>query len=418
MSDTLFTNVSILDGSGAEPFPGEVLVAGNRIQAVSQRASLPRNGAAMVDGQGACLMPGLVESHVHMGLDNSDDIISLGALPPEEHTLLGISNARLYLDHGFTSCISGGSTKPRLDIVVRNAINSGAFPGPRLIASSPWFTVTGGLIDMHRLHMRREAIAMVLDGADAYRHAAREMIREGVDQIKLIISGDTGIDYAPSRATVMTEEEIGAVAEQVHQRGKRMAAHCRSAESIKRAIRHGIQVIYHATFADEEALDLLEAHRDRFFVSPNIGFTAAGLKRAEQKGPAGEVERRTLLEEMEAACQSLHALRKRKVRILGGGDYGFAGTPHGQNAKDIEYYVNIFGFSPMEAIQTMTKNGGEAMHLPEPVGEIRQGFLADILLVRGNPLEDVALLQNPANFAAIMKDGRFHKHPPTTGGRT
>ena len=145
MEQILLTNVNIVDctASDREPYLGEVSVRDNRIEAVGVgRSSLSRNGGRVIDAGGAFLMPGLVESHTHLGLDNTDDIISLGALPPEEHTLLAMDNARLYLDYGITSCISAGSVKPRLDIVIRNAINAGQISGPRLLAATPWLTVT------------------------------------------------------------------------------------------------------------------------------------------------------------------------------------------------------------------------------------------------------------------------------------
>jgi imidazolonepropionase-like amidohydrolase len=409
----LFTNVNVLDCGGDAPFPGEVLVAGTKIARVSPRGNaLPRQDAQVVDGGGAYLMPGLVESHVHIGLNNSDDIFALAAVPPEEHTLLAARNARFYLEHGFTSCISAGSVKPRLDIVIRNAVKAGEIPGPRLLASTPWLTVTGGLIDVNLFHMKRDAIALVVDGPENYRRVVREMIREGVDTVKLIVSGDTGIPHAPSRSTVMSEEEIAMVAQEVHCRGRRMGAHARSAGAVKLCVRHGVKVIYHATFADEEALDMLEANRDRLFVSPNIGFTAAALKNTAAQGDAGREAHAIVEEELEAATRSIAALRRRGVPILGGGDYGFASTPHGENAKDIEYFVKFFGFTPMEAIQTMTKHGGAAMGLAEPLGQVKEGFLADLLLVEGNPLDDVRLLQDRSRFLGIMKDGQFHKAPP------
>jgi imidazolonepropionase-like amidohydrolase len=409
MSEILFRNVTVLDCSGAEPFRGEVLVSGNRIQSVCRGQGIPANGALVVDCRNYFLMPGLVESHAHLGLDNSDDILALGALPPEEHTLLAMRNAKLYLDYGFTSLISAGAVKPRLDIVMRNAITANQIPGPRLIASTPWLTVTGGLIDMHLYHMRRDAIAMVVDGPENYRRVVRELIREGVDSVKLIVSGDTGIPYADSKQTVMSEAELAVIAEETHARGRRISAHARSAESIKRCIRHGVRLIYHATFADEEAFDLLEAHRDSLFVSPNIGFTVTHL--ADRKARGKEKERDIFEGELEAAYHSISVLRKRGVRLLGGGDYGFALTPHGLNAQDIEHYVKVFDMPPMEAIQTMTRFGGEAMGLAQPLGQVKEGFLADLLLVSANPLDDVTVLQDPANLVAIMKDGQFHKEP-------
>ncbi|MFP6573771.1 MAG: amidohydrolase family protein, partial [Pirellulaceae bacterium] len=194
MTGTLFTNVNILDASGADPFPGEVLVEGNRISALSRDGeTLSASGAQVIDGGGtATLMPGLIESHAHLSIDNTDDLAKIGMIPPEENTLIAMRNARFYLDCGITSCISAAAAKPRLDVVIRNAINAGEIAGPRLLAASPWLTVTGGLGDLRTLHMPDiSSMAIILDGPEQFRQQTRELIREGVDIIKLVISGDT-----------------------------------------------------------------------------------------------------------------------------------------------------------------------------------------------------------------------------------
>ena len=210
MTSVLFTGVNILDCSGAETYAGEVLVEGNRISAVN-RADTPiaHDGATVIDGGGtATLMPGLIESHAHLSIDNTDDLASIGMVPPEENTLIAARN-----DCGITSCISAAAAKPRLDVVIRNAINAGEIPGPRLLAASPWLTVTSGLGDLRTLHMpHMSSMAIVLDGPDQFRQQVRELIREGVDIIKLVVSGDTFVPHAPSEATVMSESEVAAAA--------------------------------------------------------------------------------------------------------------------------------------------------------------------------------------------------------------
>ena len=138
MAGTLFTNITVLDCTGAEPFAGEVLVEGNCVKQVGNRVdSLAANGAKVVDGAGGMLMPGLIDSHTHLSINNTSDLIELAMLPPEEHTLITMHNAKFYLDCGITGCISAGSVKPRLDLVIRNAINAGQIPGPRMLAATP-----------------------------------------------------------------------------------------------------------------------------------------------------------------------------------------------------------------------------------------------------------------------------------------
>lgn len=376
MAGTLFTDVRILDCTGVEPCLGEVLVEAERIAVVEREPHrLSRENVDVIDGRGATLMPGLIESHAHLSIDDAADLVQIGMIPPEETTLIAVRNARLYLDCGITSCISAASAKPRTDIVIRNAINKGEIPGPRLLAASPWLTVTGGLGDMRSLHMpHMSSMAITLDGPEEFRRTTRELIREGVDIIKLVISGDTFVPHAPSHTTVMSEAEVAAAAEVVQAHGKRMSAHCRSADSVKLAVRHGVKVIYHANFADEEAIDLLEANKDWVFVSPNIGFTATASYAGEKWFTEAQVLEFGFREELAGAAQGLKELKKRGIRILGGGDYGFFVTPHGENARDLDHLIRYCDFTPMEALLSMTKHGGAAMDLPNELGQIQPGF--------------------------------------------
>src|SRR5260221_12311415 len=183
MARILFTNVKVLDGSGAEPFPAKVLVEGNRIKSVTPFSEvLWAGGRDLVDGGGARLMPGLVEAHSHISFANTADLQSLGDIPPEEHTLLAAKHAKLRLDHGFTSINSAAAAKPRLDVVIRNAINAGDIPGPRMLAATPEMTVSGGLGDVRLWHLHREtlrsfAMGRTSSAASPARCAARASIR-------------------------------------------------------------------------------------------------------------------------------------------------------------------------------------------------------------------------------------------------
>ncbi len=410
----LFRNVRVIDGSGKAPFMGEVLVAGNRISAVGRKAgALRADGAEIVDGAGAAVMPGLVEAHAHASFANTSSLEALGEIPPEEHTLLTMKHVRLLLDHGFTSISSAASAKPRLDVVIRNAIAAGDIPGPRMLAASPEITPTSGLGDVRLHHMHRETFAVVADGADEFRRIARHYVREGVDTLKINPSGDEFVPHARARHTVMNDDEVAAVCEVARSRDKRVAAHARSAESVKMALRHGVQIIFHATLADEEALDLLEAARDRVFVAPTVGITYATFKEAGDHGIQLPDDVLAALEaELEAACDSMKALKKRGVRVLPGGDYGFSWNPIGRNARDIEHFVKLFGYTPLEALTAATRLGGELMMRGDELGQVRAGFLADLLLVDGDPSKDVSILQHRDRLLAIMKDGHFHKRPP------
>jgi imidazolonepropionase-like amidohydrolase len=413
MARTLFTNVTVLDCSGAESYAGQVLIEGNRIKAVARAGeNLSSDGAERVDGGGATLMPGLVEAHCHISFANTADLESLGMLPPEEHTLLAARHAKVMLDQGFTSINSAAAAKPRLDVVIRNAINAGHLPGPRMLAATPELTVSGGLGDVRLWHMHRETFALVCDGPDEFRKVARQMVREGVDTLKINPSGDEFVPWARAQQTVMNDAEVEAVCEVGRQRGKRVAAHARSAESVKMSLRHGVEIIYHATFADAEAVDMLEAQKDRIFVAPTIGITYSTLNEASQWGLTPEVgEQLGMKRELEAAMKVIPEMKRRGIRVLPGGDYGFAWNPIGKNARDLEHFVKLFGYSPMDAILAATKLGGEIMMQGGELGQVNAGYLADLLLVDGNPLADIRILQDSDRLLAIMKDGAFHKPP-------
>jgi imidazolonepropionase-like amidohydrolase len=416
MNAIVFRNATVLDGSGALPFAADVLVVDRRIADIAAAGSLPpQTGGEVVECDGATLMPGLIEPHAHLSFIDQSTPFAFHALPVEEHLLLTLKHARLYLDQGFTSCFSAAATKPRLDVVARNAINSGDFPGPRMLAASVQFTVTGGVGDLRQMHLDPGDAMYTLpcDGPDAFRRAAREACREGCDVLKIVPSGDTSTPAVPSQRTLMTDAEVAAVCEVARAHERVVAAHARSAESIKMCVRNGVDVIYHASYADTEARDLLEAHRDTVFVAPALSVTWTRLHEAGKYGlPSTDAMKARIQRDLDLTVECMIDLKRRGVRVLPGGDYGFMWNPHGNNARDLTYFVDLLGFTPMEAIVGATKQGGEIMGMGSELGQVKIGYLADLLLVDGDPLADLRILEDRDQLLAIMKDGKFHKSPP------
>jgi len=284
MSDTLFTNVRILDGTGANPYSGSVLVQGNRIRQVGRStAPISPAGATVIDGAGATLMPGMVEAHTHFSWNDAATLAAIQTMPLEEHVLWCAKVAGKYLQAGFTSCLGAACAKPRLDVVTRNAINAGQIPGPRYLAASQEITVLGGLGDetLPHLPFPEFSFGVNVTGAEEMRKVVRMFLKYGVDSIKLNLSGDNFVPGAGSHTTWMTDAEVAAAAEEVKMRNKRLIVHARSAASVKQALRHGIRLISHASFTDTETLDMLEAVRDEVFVAPGIAILYALLNEAE-----------------------------------------------------------------------------------------------------------------------------------------
>ncbi len=414
MARTLFTDVMIFEGTGKTLVPGEVLVQGNRILSVAgQGESLPREGCAVVDAGGATLMPGMVNTHCHLTYNNGTSVAELTALPVEEHVLLSMHNAKLALDMGFTAAIGAASAKPRLDIVIRNEINKGKIPGPRLLAGSPELTVTGGLADDNQLEAKHPSISIICDGPDEFRKTVRTMIREGVDLIKFNNSGDSFcFPRMAAYDNPMTEAEVAAICDTANNIGKRIAAHAHADSSVRQCMKYGVEFIFHASFATDETIEMLERVKDKHYVSPAIAARYNTTYEAKDWGITTDVaEMIGNKRELDEGIKVMRKMRAADIKVLPFGDYGFAWLPHGTEARDLEHFVNLFGYEPWEVLRAATAYGGEAWvgKSGEKMGRIAPGYLADILLVDGNPLLDLSLMQDRNAMLAIMKDGQFHK---------
>jgi imidazolonepropionase-like amidohydrolase len=400
----LFTNVSIIDSTGADPYAGEVLVTDDRVTEVRRGAGdLPRDGVTVVDGRGATLMSGLCDAHTHFSWNNGD-LDALGPMPVEEHVLHSMKSARTYIDYGYTMCVGAASAKDRLDVVMRNAIDAGDIPGPRYLANGREIATTGGDLVA--------SITQYADGPEEMRKVVRRTIALGVDTIKLSMSGEEITGTQRAEDNYFTDEEVAMAVKEAHNRGIRVAVHARSGESVKIAVRNGVDIVYHASYVDEEGLDMLEAEKDRIFVAPGINWLYATLNEAEPFGYTREIAIAHGYErELEAAIAGLEEMKRRGIRLLPGGDYGFAWTPHGTYARDLEHFVKLLGFTPMEAILSATALGGEIMLRPDELGKVAPGYKADLILVDGDPLEDITVLQDLAKIVGVMKDGVWHREP-------
>jgi imidazolonepropionase-like amidohydrolase len=216
---------------------------------------------------------------------------------------------------------------------------------------------------------------------------------------------------AGDETTVMTDDEMAEVTGVARARGKRVAAHATSAGSVKLCLRHGVDMIYHAAHIDAEAIDQLEAARDRIFVGPTIGLPYVLRFEAQDHGiDIGDAARRGLDIELEKASRSMAELHRRGVRVLPGGDYGVGCNKIGTNARDLVHFVELFGFSPMDTLVAATRYGGELRGKGDELGQIRAGFLAELLVVDGDPLADLGRLQQQDNLRLIMKDGQVYKN--------
>jgi imidazolonepropionase-like amidohydrolase len=404
----IFENVRIFDGAHMRPGCGAVRVDGNRITEVSGATGqvARQAGDRVIDGQGATLMPGLVEAHAHLSWPSSVERFVPGmALPPEDLVLTTARNARILLDHGFTSAYSAGSLSKSVETVLNGFITSGGMPGPRLVASS---------IERSPPTVEELDPGQVADhgsGPDAVRAFVKQCAAIGAKSVKFLLSGEDALMPGASQQLLYTQEEASAAGDQARESGVWLAAHAQASEAVKMALRANFRVLYHCTYADREALDMLEAKRDEVYNAPAIGIIQATLDAAPPPHFDMSHMKRSAAEVLELQKALVPELRRRGLKVLPGGDYGFPFNPNGRNARDLELFVQHFGYSAEEALSAATLLGGELMGMGDELGQVKPGFLADLLLVDGDPTADVTVLQNRQRLRAIMKDGRFHKDP-------
>lgn len=404
---TLIRNVRIFDGSGSAPYAGSVLVEGERIARVAAGADALDGEACdtRIDGAGRTLMPGLVDAHAHLTWASSiEKIYHQFILPPDQLKEAAWRNARVLLDQGFTSLYSAGALVDGIEPELAAAIEAGETPGPRYVPSTIERSPEGDEgVDTGNVFNGR--------GAEAMRAFVGYCADQGVKSIKLVVSGEDALKPGTAQHVLYTHEEMAAAGEACREAGLWIAAHAYYPEAIGLALDAGARVIYHASYADEAALARMIAAKDTTFYAPGPGVSVAAL----EANPPPHVDMTSMkasaADRLEREKRIVPALKAAGVKVLIGGDYGFPFNPNGRNARDLAHFVEYYGFTPAEALVSATRLGGELMGLD--VGEVREGFLADLLLVDGDPTQDVAILQDATRLAMIMKGGALHKAPAT-----
>ncbi|KAH7914915.1 hypothetical protein BJ138DRAFT_1078528 [Hygrophoropsis aurantiaca] len=400
-SKLAFLDVSILDSTGREPYRGDVLVRGNRIVSVGDKLSAEAlQGARVYEGNGRTLMSGLCDAHTHFSWTDSDSLDGLADMPVEEHTLFAARSAKTFLDCGYTMCVGAASAKQRLDMVIRNAINAGDIPGPRYLANGQEMAPPQGALI--------EPITRFVEDAGDITKTVAEMAREGVNAVKFSMSGEEMTETLRAEDTTFPDDMVAAGTEAAHANGIRVCSHARSDESIMQCLQYGIDIIYHGSFISETTMDALEAQKNRVFVAPALNWLYGTLNDATAFGyPVSKAESVGYARELQVAIAGLKEMKRRGVKILPGGDYGFAWTPHG-TYRDLELFVKLLDFTPMEAILSATALGGEIMLHPDELGKVQPGYYADLILVNGNPLEDITLLSHKENIDVILMNGHVY----------
>lgn len=242
------------------------------------------------------------------------------------------------------------------------------------------------------------------------REVIRHHVSLGVDQIKLSMSGEQICETRDAQDCYFSDEETAACVDEAHRQGVRLCAHARARDSVKMCIRHGVDVIYHASWIDEEGMDMLEKAKHKHIVAPGINWLIATIYEADAFGYSFEkAEQVGYKKELDVAIKGLREMHRRGITVLPGGDYGFAWTPHGTYARDLEHFVKLLGFTPMESIVAATAGVAKLFMREHELGKIKAGYFADCILVDGDPLRDISILQDHDKLDVIMINGRIHK---------
>ncbi len=408
----LFVNGVLIDGTGRDPMRAFVRTEGDRITAVQPMQSYApsSHGDRVIDVDGRVIMPGLIDCHVHCIYGGFKSMLEIEAAMLELLTIHAMRNAQTFLSVGYTSVRDVG-TRGNIAVALREAVNKGWIPGPRIVASGRTLSTTAGLSDTYpnwiENHISR---GLMVDGPDAFARAVRRQVKDGVDNVKIAGSASEGSPFSSTWMDTMRFDEMQAVVHEAHAFGRTVACHAQSYNSAKYAVRAGVDTVEHGTRLDEETIDLLKASRT--YLVPTLCTIYSVLEMGEKLGvPGKQVEEMRVNESLWKA--SFRAAYEAGVRIAAGSDVGNR-YPQGSNAKELELMV-ANGMRPMDAIVSATKVAAEAIGLSE-VGTLVAGKLGDLIVVDGNPLEDIRVLQDRNRLHYIVKGGRLYKDGREPGG--
>jgi len=411
-------NGRLIDGLGTPPIAaGFVELDGDRIAATGTMAAAPpRDGDTLVlDVEGRTLMPGLIDCHAHLVYSGFRTLEELDRCPIETAAINATLNARKVLAAGYTTVRDVG-TIANVAVAVRDAIAEGKVPGPRVVASGQMICATGGPADTLPPHWERKSggFGAVADGVDAIRRTVRQQIRNGVDNIKLAASGVEVGPYAYTWMTTFSEDEVRAAIEEAHRWGRTVAIHAQSYDSVKFALRAGVDTVEHGTRMDDQTIALFKGSTSILVPTLCTLFSVLELGAKLNLMPK---QREEMAVNEPLWLDSVRRAHAAGIPIAAGGDLGNR-FPHGTNARELDYLVRA-GLSPMEAIQAATGVAARALKRDTLVGALTPGRLADLLVVDGDPLADVRLLQDAARLALVLKGGRAvagRLHATANGG--
>jgi imidazolonepropionase-like amidohydrolase len=410
MSYSLIRNGTLIDGTGKAPVKdAAVLIKDNRIESVGRadHIGMPDSSVTEIDAGGGTILPGFIDTHVHLMLEGVNIARDM-TMPFSTRFYESVARMRRTLDAGVTTVRDAGGA----DAGLKQAVETGVVPGPRMQISITMLTITGG----HGDGWMRSGDSFHLfpaypgfpdgrcDGIEGVRLKVREVLRAGAEVIKIASTGGVLSPTDHPEFTQFSPEELEVIVREAsYRRGIKVMAHAQGAEGVKNALRAGIHSIEHGIFLDEEAIELL-LKRGSFLV-PTLLAPLAVLEIGE-KGGMPEYGLLKAREVIEIHSDSISRAQKAGVKIAMGTDAGV--MPHGTNLREMGLMVNI-GMTPMQSIVATTRTAAECLGWEDRVGSLEPGKFADVVIARTDPLKDIRSLENPDNLLVVMKDGKIVK---------
>lgn len=411
MGKTVVKNGLVIDGQGKQPLDkGIVVFEGNALVFVGEESDYSLSGdEEVIDAQGGSILPGFIDTHVHVMMEY-EAIQKRLESPFSFKFYQAAQYMRKTLDAGITSVRDALGA----DLGVKKAVEEGLISGPRLQLSINALTITGGHGDGYTTSGQTVELLQAdypgmpdgrADGVEEVRKKVREMLRAGAEVIKVHATGGVLSATDHPEFTQFSLEELKVIVEEAQfRKGIKVMAHAQGAEGIKQAVRAGIHSIEHGIFLDDEAVELMKEHGT--FLVPTLLAPVSVLELAKESGmPDSAVEKSK--EVIEIHKQSVAKAYKAGVKIAMGTDAGV--MPHGLNLRELELMTEV-GMSPMEAIVATTRTAAECLGWQDKVGTLEKGKLADIVVVKGNPLEDISSLSDNTNIQLVIKDGKIEKN--------
>jgi len=400
----ILKNFKLIDGISEEILENiDILIDGTKIKAIGKDITSP-DKAEVIDMKGRTVIPGMVEAHVHIGMNGEPnfELMMIKETIPTA-TLKASVYAKRDLLAGFTTVRTMGD-KGFLDIALKRAFDSGLLDGPRLRVSGQILSITGGHADLALPpEVSITGWAAIVDSPDEARKAARYQLKMGADIVKMCATGGVMSEGDEPGSAQLTEEEMRAAITEAHKAGKKAAAHAQGAEGIKNAIRAGIDSIEHGILIDDEGIELM--HKNGVFLVPTLSAPYNIKKYGREAGiPEHAVRKNDQI--IGFHVQNFIKAYKAGVKIATGTDAGTPFNKHGENAQELELMVQA-GVKPMDAILAATKWGAELLGMDKLIGTIEVDKEADIIAVEGNPLENISIMKD---VKFVMKAGKIYKN--------